>query len=50
MHIEPGIVNGAKLLLSYGTAAAAGTCPGTTHAGCRHRASATTNSPRWNWR
>jgi hypothetical protein len=24
MHIEPGIVNGAKLLLSYGTAAAAG--------------------------
>lgn len=25
MHIEPGIVTGAKLLLSYGTAAAAGT-------------------------
>ncbi|WP_323780538.1 energy-coupling factor ABC transporter permease [Thalassovita sp.] len=25
MHIEPGIVNGAKLLLSYGTAAGAGT-------------------------
>lgn len=24
MHIEPGIVNGAKLLLSYGTAAVAG--------------------------
>lgn len=24
MHIEPGIVNGAKLVLSYGTAAAAG--------------------------
>lgn len=24
MHIEPGIVNGAKILLSYGTAAAAG--------------------------
>lgn len=24
MHIEPGVVNGAKLLLSYGTAAAAG--------------------------
>ncbi|SEP84280.1 energy-coupling factor ABC transporter permease [Thalassovita taeanensis] len=24
MHIEPGIVNGAKLILSYGTAAAAG--------------------------
>ncbi|CUH66211.1 cobalt transport protein CbiM [Thalassovita gelatinovora] len=25
MHIEPGIVTGAKLLISYGTAAAAGT-------------------------
>lgn len=25
MHIEPGIVNGAKLLLGYGTAAGAGT-------------------------
>ena len=24
MHIEPGVVDGAKMILSYGTAAAAG--------------------------